>query len=240
VKSVAEALFTSHPYYYFLIDRDHHDAATVDQTWNDFPDPSKNNLLIWRRRELESYFIIPEYLGKSRYVKCSEAKLRTKIAQCCQEKLFLDVANAVVLEIREKHKANWVQLFAFVAGFETADRACNSLLECQELRTRGRSVSQALRANRLRKMFFEILGDYSGNQQTLSFGCGKWIERMSAKSVCARILNDCFTVPDAQGRTLQGKQKRVEIVKDLLRLPLVEQPQDFQDLAALMARQVAT
>ncbi len=74
VRSVAEALFSCHPTYYFLIDRDHYADEYVDRCWNSFPDPEKHNLLVWRRREIENYFLEPEYLGKSRQSAKSSSK----------------------------------------------------------------------------------------------------------------------------------------------------------------------
>src|SRR5260370_2335149 len=55
IRSVAEALHRHHPDYYFLVDRDHHDLHTVEECWQNFPLTTTNNLLIWRRRELEKY-----------------------------------------------------------------------------------------------------------------------------------------------------------------------------------------
>lgn len=78
IKSAAEALYTHHPTYYFLIDRDHHDEKIVDEYWSTFPDPEKCNLLIWRRREIENYFLDPEYLGRSEYCRVDQGTLEKK------------------------------------------------------------------------------------------------------------------------------------------------------------------
>lgn len=45
VKSAAQALHRHHPNYYFVIDRDHHDDAAVDDAWANFPNPATYNLL---------------------------------------------------------------------------------------------------------------------------------------------------------------------------------------------------
>ena len=74
VKSVAKALQTYHPTYYFLIDRDHYDDSFVEKCWDDFPDPKTNNLLIWRRREIENYFLDPDYLSRSDFCE-SQSRL---------------------------------------------------------------------------------------------------------------------------------------------------------------------
>ncbi len=54
IKSAAEALYRQHPDYYFLIDRDHYYDDFVEKCWRNFPDPDTNNLLVWRKRELEN------------------------------------------------------------------------------------------------------------------------------------------------------------------------------------------
>ena len=67
VTSVAEALHQFHPNYYFLVDRDHHDYDFVEQCWSNFPEAGKRNLLVWRRREIENYFLDPDYLARSKF-----------------------------------------------------------------------------------------------------------------------------------------------------------------------------
>jgi len=69
VKSVAEALHPFHPTYYFLIDRDyHHNDDFVGRCWDNFPDPATHNLLVWRYREIENYFLEPDYLAYSDFL----------------------------------------------------------------------------------------------------------------------------------------------------------------------------
>lgn len=65
IRAAAEALHRHHREYYFLIDRDHCDDAEVARSWENFPGPATKNILVWRRRELENYFLIPEYLLRS-------------------------------------------------------------------------------------------------------------------------------------------------------------------------------
>ena len=97
VGSVAEALQPNHPTYYFLIDRDHYDGSFIDKCWNNFSDPDTNNLLIWRRREIENYFLDPKYLCDrstvSRYARyvirsfVAWGVLKDAEAKGCYEKL---------------------------------------------------------------------------------------------------------------------------------------------------------
>jgi hypothetical protein len=104
VKSVAEALYKEHPFYYFLIDRDHNSDTTVNKFWSNFPDPDQNNLLIWKRREIENYFLIPDYLMKSKYISVTKNQLESCLVDTCQKFIFFDIANQVITEIRETLK----------------------------------------------------------------------------------------------------------------------------------------
>ena len=67
VRSTAQALIYHHPSYYFLIDRDDNDDLTVETSWDSFPNVNQHNLLIWKKRELENYFIEPNYLFNSKF-----------------------------------------------------------------------------------------------------------------------------------------------------------------------------
>ena len=69
IRSAAQALIHQHSAYYFLIDRDDQNQITVDDSWSKFPDPNAYNMLIWHKRELENYFIAPDYLEKSSFLK---------------------------------------------------------------------------------------------------------------------------------------------------------------------------
>lgn len=68
VRSVATALRQFHPEYWFVIDRDDWDDTAVEASWQRFPDPAHDNLLIWRKKELESYFLEPDWACRSRYL----------------------------------------------------------------------------------------------------------------------------------------------------------------------------
>lgn len=99
VQSVAEALHQHHPTYYFLIDRDHHDDDFVNRCWEEFPNPDTHNLLVWRRREIENYFLDPEYISRSSYCCATKESISGQIVQCARRRVYLDVANQVIVSI---------------------------------------------------------------------------------------------------------------------------------------------
>jgi len=53
-------------------------------------------------------------------------------------------------------------------------------------------------------------------------------------------MNQCFQVQDRNDKYLQGKEKTKQVVKKLLKLPLNQQPDDFQNLVDLLQRRILT
>lgn len=92
-----------------------------------FPDQETHNLLVWRRREIENYFLEPEYLSQSKFCRVSQDRLEQKVLQCANERLFLDAANYVVTSIREELKRNWIQKFSNPEEFSSREIALQRL-----------------------------------------------------------------------------------------------------------------
>lgn len=230
IAAAAEALFRHHPNYYFLIDRDHQDDETVERSWKNFPDAETKNLLIWRRRQFENYFLIPEYLEKSECVACSREDLERHILKFASERVFLDIANLVIIQIRERMKKNWIQLFENIRGFETREKALEALLNRKEFGSKKRDVSKSLREEAIEKSFEDTCHQFFGEADDLQFGYGRWLEMISGKDVLRQIADKCFRIKDNSGKWLQGDERILEVGKDLVRKDLLDQPADFQDL----------
>ncbi|MDP8238211.1 MAG: hypothetical protein P9X24_03895 [Candidatus Hatepunaea meridiana] len=239
ITAAAEALVKEHPNYYFLIDRDHHDDDFIQNCWDHFPDPDKANLLVWFRRELENYFIIPEYLLKSQYLVKSEDELRTLILNLCSERLFFDAANLVIIQIREELKENWIRLFTDVSEFNTEQNAINKLKDRQEFDQYKRKFSQLVGNKRLENRFSSVLDRITGGKEQIEYGCGKWLEMIKGKAVLPTVINLCFRVRDARGNSLQGRMRINEVVKDLVRKPFEKQPDDFKRLYNVINDRIA-
>lgn len=234
IKSAAEALFKYHPYYYFLIDRDHHDDRFVNRCWENFPDPGTPNLLIWYRREIENYFLIPEYIAKSRFISVPVDRIRAEIIRECRQRLYIDAVNQVIISIREDLKKNWIELFTNPVEFKTKEAALAKLTNANEFLNHGEKVSESIQKQELIRRFEEILSVMTGDKESIDYGCGKWIEMVRGKKILPSLINNCFQVKDARGVLLQGKEKLNEVVKELLKKPIEEQPDDFQRLRNLI------
>ncbi|MDD2815857.1 MAG: hypothetical protein PHP00_08975 [Thiotrichaceae bacterium] len=114
VRNAVQALIKAHPHYYFLIDRDDRNLETVESSWRDFPNPEKQNILIWRKRELENYFLDPNYLALSIFLKATPEQLKQEILETCKRRFYLDAANLTLMSIGNEIR----QLFKIPSFFK--------------------------------------------------------------------------------------------------------------------------
>ncbi|MCX7096751.1 MAG: hypothetical protein NTV43_02465 [Methylococcales bacterium] len=234
VRSAAQALIAAHPSYYFLIDRDDQDQASVDSSWIKFPDPSAYNMLIWRKRELENYFIDPAYLSQSQFLK-PNVDVKQRILDECNRRLFLDSANLTLYALsRELRKPLAIRHFANPDLFQNEDDGLLQLGQLSQFANKTSEVAAILNGARINGIYLDFVQELSGGVFPLQYGSGTWLERMSGKEVFHAIASQCFLVKDASGTVLTGKAQNKQIAKQLARLPLAQQPVDFQELVALL------
>jgi hypothetical protein len=237
VRSAAQALIYQHPSYYFLIDRDDQDQTTVDKSWQNFPDLNAYNMLIWHKRELENYFIDPDYLEKSSFLK-SNADVRQRILKECNHRLFLDAANLTLYALsRELRKPLAIKHFANPAQFQNKNDGVLQL-EQLTLANKATDVVNILEKNAVKNIYSDFVDELSEGVIPLKYGSGTWLERMSGKEVFRVIANDCFQVLNASNVLLTGKAQNKQIAKELVKLPLDQQPSDFQELVNLLRKRV--
>ena len=239
LRSAAQAFDKHHPKYYFLIDRDHYEDKFVEQSWQHFPDGDKANLLVWRRREIENYFLDPHFLVESKFCRTSEEELTTTLEALAQERVFLDVANSVISSVREEQKKTWIKHFTNPADFTSKEEAIQRLISQQEFAERSEQVSKMLLQDALTEQFETSLASMTGGGETLTYGTGQWIEKISGKEVLSQLLNSSgFTVEDVNGQTLRGEEKGKEIVKELAVKDVDSRPSDLVELQRLIRERV--
>lgn len=237
IRSAAEALHKHHPYYFFLIDRDHHDEQYVQKCWESFPDSSHCNLLIWKRRELENYFLMPDYLWKSSYKHCTFSELQDCILETARRRIFLDAANIVIVTLREKLKRNWIEIFSNVNEFATKELALKELLARDHFRDKKHETAEMLNPNAVAQMFEDEVATLFGGQNSLDFEHGSWLAMISGKETLPTVINRCFRVR-IEDHGVQGRESLMEVVRSLLKLGLEVQPEDFRELQRLISEQV--
>lgn len=240
VKSVAEALHPHHPDYYFLIDRDpHHTDEEVETSWVNFPDANTHNLLIWRRREIENYFLDPQYLARSEYCKATAPDMESALLEFAQARLYFDAANWVITAVRESQKRNWITTFKSPGGFDSYDSALERLKARPEFAKRSSDIESSVSAAEVERRFEEAVCKMTGGAKRLELGQGDWIAMLRGKKLLAQLVNsNFFEVRTKSGQALQGWDKINEVVKDLLRQDKSIQPPDFPELNTLIANRV--
>ncbi|MBF0565081.1 MAG: hypothetical protein HQK89_07555, partial [Nitrospirae bacterium] len=236
----AQALYKYHPTYYFLIDRDyHHDDAYIDKCWNNFPDPDTHNLLIWKYKEIENYFLEPDYLGSSEYRNVDKHVLEDKIKQCCRNRLYLDAANHVIISIREELKSTWIEKFKESDDFISSVTAIKKLKEIYEFAAFTNCVISKTDLNEMERRFNNTLQEMTGGIESLEFGVGNWLKMITGKKVLSQVINsNCFEVKDRENNLLQGKDKFDRVIKSLLKKNTDNQPDDFKELKKIIMERV--
>ncbi len=238
VKSVAEALYKEHPFYYFLIDRDHNTDSAINQCWRNFPDPNNNNLLIWKLREIENYFLNPDYLAKSKYLSVSKNKLESCLVKTCQSYIFFDIANQVITQVRESLKETWIKAFNTTTGFNSRETALKKLLKRKEFQEHEKKCVKNLKNTHIEVLFEKNFNEMTGGKSKLEIGSGKWLELIQGSRALPAIIGKCFQVEDVDGKNLQGPRKMQEVLKSLVSLDIKEQPSDFQKLHQLISEKI--
>lgn len=239
VIQAAKAMVWEHPKYNFLADRDGLDLEFVERSWDNFPNPETYNLLFWRKRELENYFIAPEYLEHSPSLVKTPAELRKRILAEANRRLYLEAANLVLLKIRASLLEPAKAWFKQTESFTNRDEALNQLQNSPELSQRASEIGAILATQEREVMLDEVLQILLGGKQTLEFGAGEWLSLMSGKEIFRSIAGNVFQVLDASGNILQGREQNDEVAKGLLRMALDKQPADFQQLVGLLRNKIA-
>ncbi|MFM8333919.1 MAG: hypothetical protein ACKN9T_19810 [Candidatus Methylumidiphilus sp.] len=240
VRSAAQALIRHHPSYYFLIDRDDQDQEVVEHSWVNFPNPETHNMLIWQKRELENYFIDPDYIEKSSFLNVPVKKLKEYILKECNRRIFLDAANLTLLKLHREARKPFASNFCDPQLFSSKADGMHQLESLPAFESKSTSIADLFAKDAIRELYSDFVCDLSGGILPLNYGSGTWLERMSGKEVFRCIAGPCFKVTTANGSTLQGKLQNNEIAKQLLALPLDQQPADFQRLCNLLKARVSS
>ncbi len=238
LRLAAKAMVYQHKSYYFIIDRDGHSETFVEESWNRFPDPDTYNLLVWRKRELENYFIDPAYILQSQYLVKSEDELRVKLLSLAQTRIFLDATNLVLLELRDGLIRPPEASFRNPDEFPNRTTALAKLQGCEGLAIKGSETNRLLAASYREERFDSWLQRLTGGKASLEYGTGEWLAMMSGKELFNSIANEAFKVQNTNGTLLSGLKKNTAIARKLLALSLSDQPTDFQALVHLIKQRM--
>jgi hypothetical protein len=243
IQQTAKALIEHHPEYFFLIDRDWHNNQTVENAWNNFKTENKPNLLIWRQRELENYFLDADYLYQAiqnqqivlKEEYSSPNQLKQAIIKEAQKHVFIDAANAVLAFFKTNIRNNSFQNnFSDLGAFKSSQDALQQLHQIKLLEPIKNKLAELNTPNLIQEKYEKILTELTGNVQntspTLIWDQGTWRQQLDGKQILAAIIDRCFEFVDTEQNTITGDQKKIAITKYLVQLDITQQPKDFEIL----------
>lgn len=244
VESVARAMREFHPEYWFIRDRDDLDDDVVAETWASFPDPARDNLLVWRRKELESYFLEPAWLAQSRYLRSAATipAIERWIADEAGKSIWIEAAKSVFLWMRSQARAEASARWSpGDLGGLPRDQVARRLMTLPSIAAlagpRGCEIDEAT----VQRRFDQTADLLTGGQTPLAWGAGRWRDLVSAKALLNATVHRWFTVPNvaAPGRHLQGREATRLVALDLLSNHQEHMPADFVELRATLQRAIS-
>lgn len=230
IKAAARAFSNVHPSYFFVVDRDHQEDSIVEETWNKFK-AGESNLVIWRKKEIENYFLNPTMLCSSEFILegVTEEHIRERIEAYAKANIYMFAANRVIIRLREELKHQWIELYDKKEDFPDKEAALYKLMHNDKIQNKPTEVKGLF--STIEALLESELDFMVGEDGDLQWGKGKWLELMPGKKILHELLNDTklFIVSGNGGRKVEGNRKRQEILARLLSKP-ENWPDDFVQL----------
>jgi hypothetical protein len=237
--TAAKAFKDVHPDYIYIIDRDYRKDNEVDESWEDF-EQGKGNCIIWHRRELENYFLDPEYI-----VKCGSLKNEYKkiddlskfILDKSTERVYHSAAYILMQRQDQKLRSEWEKAFKKLklSKFASKQIAIQSLKSIQkDLSSKIQNQSNTLSNGYLEKEYQNTLKEFFGNKNDLHFGSGKWIDLIDGKKIWEIISSTCMN----QKKLKKGTDPEISLIRAIIRGNRAKQPDDFTKLVDLLSKRI--
>ena len=194
----AKAFFPIEPYFYFLIDRDHHSDLDVEDYWRKFPVANEPNILIWRRKELENYLIDPDLFCTSSGVKASKDEVTSRLLEIVQSSLYFDTARLIVSEIRSDFEKWGNQVWKEFNQTKSSHINASKSIEYLSDIIKQLETPQFIKISTLPFLnvkYHEKLNIMTGGADSIQIGKGRWLELIQGKLVFDKLFSEFFKMP---------------------------------------------
>ena len=220
---------------YFIIDRVDRADNEVNECWENGIFTKENNKLIWRRNELENYFIEPNFLIQSKYwnPKKIEEDLIKDLIKEAQKRIYFDAANLVIKKLIRYLEYTEISKFKFnEINFSSEESAENILISNPIYNGEQEDHNKLFTANWLREQYHSFLEIFFGSNTSrkIEMGQGKWLERMFGKELMNSIINHrYFIVKGTTGKNITGENLRKRVTRALVKniIDIKKPPQDL-------------
>lgn len=240
IRAASKAFLNIHPGYFFLVDRDHFESKEVEDSWNDFA-ANKGNLIIWRKKEIENYFLDPEFLIHSRYInKNRQQDIQNILLEHARGQLYLSAVSQVIISVREELKCNWIKIPHNESDYPDESTALKKLLAMSEFHVQDANTSRILGKAYLEERYHHYLSILQGNASSLTWGVGEWLSLIPGKKILHMIFENHNIFGQVKGKNsqiLQGNQRRDAIIDDLMKQNDYL-PGDFKCLKQIISNRV--
>jgi hypothetical protein len=237
--ATAAALAASHPNYFFLADRDDRNDSEVTKSWSTFTHSNTSNLLFWRKRELENYFLDSTWLSKSDHCKKSATALEDDIVNRAKRRLLVEVANYAVLQLRRDFSSLHITTFTDLSMFKSVKAARSAVVTKSGVKKYKSFVDKKLTAEGIEARFDAALKLFCNGDLSLSDKKGRWRDLMSGKEIFHEVADsNAFKATDiTTKKPLAGANKRKAVVESLLSHDAI--PSDFLELKNLLEKAIS-
>ncbi len=222
LSSVAQALKSYTPQCFFVLDRDYHDDEFIDRVWNDFPNGCIPRLLYWRKKEIENYFLDPDLLMLSPIMnERNRDEIENTITKYANMYLFMFVANRVIVEIRERLKKKWIDIYKNRDDFKDIETTKRQLCNNPQLVNHCKLHQELIDPLWIQKQIEVNLSLFTGDGEKVEWGKGKWLELMPGHEILMGVISECCSIPSCSPDDFKNRLNSIitQIIKHTDRLP---------------------
>lgn len=238
LESLAEKFSDLHKNIYFVIDRDYRSAYRVQKIWQKFE--NGGNIVAWRRREIENYFIDAKFLSKSNYLKKDKKEnLKSLIIAEAKKRIFLDAANFAFSEIKYGTKILGLKNNFTLKNFKTEKSAEEELKKFDFDHVKSHA-GDFLTTKELVEKFKEKLNSISEDPENMQYEDRNWMELMRGKGILRGVaVSDYFDFKDLEPKLEKGQQE-IAIIKEILENNVDSIPNDILKVKEMIIKKMKT